>query len=73
MVTANTSSQGEKPCLINLISFYDNVTHLANWKPCVIFLTVSKAFDPVSHSTLTHRTPNIQLDKNNVVGEQLMD
>ena len=39
-------------CLTNLISFYDQVTHLVDAGEAVdvVFLDFSKAFDTVSHS-----------------------
>lgn len=46
-----------KSCLMNLISFYDGVTHLPEqWKPVdVIVWYFSRALDSVSHSILLDR------------------
>lgn len=51
---------------MNLILFYDKVTHLVDQeKPVdVIFSDFSKAFDPVSYSSiLLDKISSIQLDK----------
>ena len=51
----------EKPCLTNLIPFYDKVTHLGNQeKPAdEIFFN----FNTVSHSILLDKMSSKQLDK----------
>ena len=43
-----------KGCLLNLISFYDQVTHLVDEGKvaAIVYLDFSKAFDRVSHSVL---------------------
>lgn len=43
-----------KSCLTNLVSFYDEVTHLMDEAKAVnvIYLAFSQAFDTVSHSLL---------------------
>lgn len=55
-----------KSCLMNLISFYNRVTRLADQgKPVdLIFLDFSKAFDTVSHNILMGRMSSMQLGKN---------
>ena len=44
-----------RPCLTNLISFYDQVTHLVDERKAVVivYLDFSKAFDTISHSIPT--------------------
>ncbi|KAJ7418865.1 rna-directed dna polymerase from mobile element jockey-like [Pitangus sulphuratus] len=44
-------------CLTNLISFYDQVTHLADeGKVDVVYLDFSKAFDAVSHAAFSWKS-----------------
>jgi len=64
---------GRTSCLINLISFYDKVTHLVDQgKPVnVIFLDFSKAFSAVFHGILLQNIFSVELDEN--MGEQLAD
>ena len=56
---------GRTSCLINLISFYDKVTHLVDQGKLVscIFLNFSKAFDTVSHSNLSQKMSSTQIDR----------
>ena len=54
-----------RSCLTNLISFYDQVTHLVVKEKAVdvIFLDFSKAFDTVSHGILLENLAAHGLDK----------
>ncbi|NXR49252.1 RTJK polymerase, partial [Hippolais icterina] len=54
-----------RSCLSNLISFYDQVTHLldAGKAVDVVYLDFSKAFDTVSHSTLLEKLAAHSLDR----------
>ena len=52
-------------CLTNLISFYDQVTHLvdAGRAVGVVYMDFSQAFDTVSHSTLLEKLAVRGLDR----------
>ncbi|KAK4816940.1 hypothetical protein QYF61_025763 [Mycteria americana] len=53
-----------RSCLINLISFYDQVTHLVDERKAVdvVYLGFSKVFDTVSHSILLEKLAAQGLD-----------
>ncbi|NXT11799.1 PO11 protein, partial [Prunella fulvescens] len=54
-----------RSCLTNLVSFYDQVTHLVDVGKAVdvVYLNFSKAFDTVSHSTLLEKLAAHGLDR----------
>ncbi|MCQ4078919.1 hypothetical protein FK519_29625, partial [Klebsiella pneumoniae] len=54
-----------RSCLTNLISFYDQVTHLVDEGKAVdvIYLDFSKAFDTISHSILLEKLVAHGLDR----------
>jgi len=54
----------ELSCLINLISFYDQVTHLVDEQKAVdvIYLDFIKAFNTVSHSIFLKKLAAYGLD-----------
>ena len=53
-----------RSCLVNLISFYDKVTHLVDEGKVVdvVYLDFSKIFDTVSHSILLEKRTARGLD-----------
>ena len=54
-----------KGCLLNLISFYDQVTHLVDEGKvaAIVYLDFSKAFDMISHSVLLGKQAAHGLDR----------
>ncbi|CAM4590752.1 unnamed protein product [Lepidochelys kempii] len=57
-----------KSCLINLIAFYDETTGSMDMAKAVdvIYLEFSKAFNTVSHSTLTSKLKKYVLDERTI-------
>lgn len=64
-----------KSSLINLILFYDKVTHLVDQgKPAdIIFWDFSEIFNTVSHSIFWTNVQHTARQKHNVIGVQLAD
>ncbi|RMC15974.1 hypothetical protein DUI87_08181 [Hirundo rustica rustica] len=58
-----------RSCLTNLITFYDQVTHLvdAGRAVDVVYLGFSKAFDTVSHGRLLDKLAAHGLDKSTLL------
>jgi len=60
--TGNVFTKG-KSCLINLISFYDNVIHLVDEGKMVgvVFVDFRKVFDTVPHNILLDKLSNCRI------------